>query len=54
MLLGDDDDNWWEIREDLNGDGDTTDNEDLVGKYRLVSYEYDIDGNTAMLIMTMF
>ncbi len=43
---GDDDDNWWEIREDLNGDGDTTDNEDLVGKYRLVSYEYDIDGNT--------
>ena len=43
---GDDDDNWWEIREDLNSDGDTTDNEDLVGKYRLVSYEYDIDGNT--------
>ena len=43
---GDDDDNWWEIREDLNSDGDTTDDEDLIGKYRLVSYEYDTDGNT--------
>ena len=37
---------WWEIREDLNSDGDTTDDDDLVGKYRLVSYEYDIDGST--------
>ncbi len=35
---------WWEIREDLNGDGDTTDDDDLVGEYRLVSYEYDRDG----------
>ena len=42
----DDNDNWWEIREDLNSDGDTTDDDDLVGKYRLVSYEYDIDGST--------
>ena len=41
---GDDDDNWWEVREDMNGDGDTTDDEDLIGKYRLVSYEYDNDG----------
>ena len=41
-----DNDNWWEIREDLNSDGDTTDDDDLVGKYRLVSYEYDIDGST--------
>ncbi|NJO97012.1 MAG: hypothetical protein HC764_14150 [Pleurocapsa sp. CRU_1_2] len=32
----DDDDNWWEINEDLDGDG-TPD----VGEYRLVSYEYD-------------
>lgn len=37
---------WWEIREDMNGDGDTTDNEDLIGKYRLISYEYDIDGDS--------
>ena len=37
---------WWEIREDMNGDGDTTDDEDLIGKYRLVSYEYDIDGQS--------
>ena len=37
---------WWEIREDMNGDGDTADDEDLIGKYRLVSYEYDIDGDS--------
>ena len=44
--LANDTTQWWEIREDLNNDGDTTDDDDLVGRYRLVSYEYDIDGNT--------
>jgi hypothetical protein len=42
----DDDDNWWEINEDFNGDGDTTDDGEFIGEYRLVSYEYDIDGST--------
>ncbi|PSB10305.1 hypothetical protein C7B62_09815 [Pleurocapsa sp. CCALA 161] len=41
-----DNDNWWEINEDFNGDGDTTDDGEFVGEYRLVSYEYDIDGLT--------
>ena len=38
---------WWEVREDMNGNSLTTDDEDLIGKYRLVSYIYDNDGNTA-------
>ena len=40
-----DDDNWWDIKEDLNGDGDTDDDGETIGKYRLVSYEYDRDGD---------
>lgn len=33
---------WWEIKENIDGNaGDET-----IGKYRLISYEYDIDGNT--------
>ena len=36
-----DNDNWWEIRENINGVNT------LIGKYRLVSYIYDRDGNTA-------
>ncbi|MEM7593322.1 MAG: hypothetical protein AAF383_17705 [Cyanobacteria bacterium P01_A01_bin.83] len=44
---GTDNDNWWEIREDINGDGDTVDPEDLIGEYRLVSYTYDNDNNLA-------
>ena len=37
----DDDDNWWNVSEDIDGDG----NAETIGKYRLVSYEYDIDGS---------
>ncbi|MEO0835527.1 MAG: hypothetical protein AAFY16_05980, partial [Cyanobacteria bacterium J06642_3] len=40
-----DNDNWWAIREDMNGDGDTDDPEDLIGEYRLVSYTYDNDND---------
>ncbi|MGL5943237.1 MAG: hypothetical protein ACRC2S_23310 [Waterburya sp.] len=33
---------WWEIKENIDGNaGDET-----IGEYRLISYEYDIDGNT--------
>ena len=42
----DDNDNWWNIKEDLNGDGDTSDDGEIIGKYRLVSYEYDRDGQS--------
>ena len=38
---------WWKIKEDINGNGNTTDDEDLVGEYKLVSYIYDNDGNPA-------
>ncbi|MBE9048317.1 hypothetical protein IQ255_28685 [Pleurocapsales cyanobacterium LEGE 10410] len=30
---------WWELREDTDGDG----TDELIGEYRLVSYQYDID-----------
>ena len=33
---------WWEIRENIDG----TAGDELVGSYRLVSYEYDIDGDS--------
>jgi hypothetical protein len=33
---------WWEIKENI----DENAGNDLIGEYRLVSYEYDIDGNT--------
>ncbi|MEM8719772.1 MAG: hypothetical protein AAGE84_10745 [Cyanobacteria bacterium P01_G01_bin.39] len=42
----DDDDNWWNISEDIDGDGDI-DTDDEIGEYRLVSYIYDNDGNIA-------
>lgn len=34
---------WWQVKEDLNDDGDTTDDGEFIGEYRLVSYEYDRD-----------
>jgi hypothetical protein len=37
---------WWQVKEDLNGDGDTTDDGEFIGEYQLVSYEYDRNGLT--------
>ena len=33
---------WWEIRENIDG----TAGDELIGSYRLISYEYDIDGDS--------